>query len=35
MLGEGTIKSDEKTVVVLTGTGLKVTNFYESALGLY
>jgi threonine synthase len=32
LLGDGTIRSAEKTVVVLTGTGLKVTNFYQSAL---
>ena len=34
LLGEGTIRSGETTVVVLTGTGLKVTNFYQSALAV-
>ena len=31
-LSDGTIKADEKTVVILTGTGIKTTPFYEAQM---
>ena len=34
LVNDGTIKPEETTVVILTGTGLKVTNFYQQSLGI-
>ena len=34
LVNNGTIKPEETTVVILTGTGLKVTNFFQQSLGI-
>ena len=34
LVNNGAIKPEETTVVILTGTGLKVTNFYQQSLGI-
>ena len=34
LVNNGAIKPEETTIVILTGTGLKVTNFYQQSLGI-
>jgi threonine synthase len=34
LVSNGTIKPEEKTVIILTGSGLKVTDFFQKSLGI-